>query len=628
MSVLVAMVVESEVEPLSRWGARFAAARAEDLVVVCALEERQRAEPSTLSLKEPSDHPLLEAVRLHLESWQHQPLVRVHRGPNRAQEMIEAAAEHEASLMVVAKPDRRDDAASGQRALSRDLLAAAPTDLVVLRASAGGELACRRILVPAAGGPHAQVALQLADALARGEGARVQPMYVEQGDGEDAEALGQLILSHAVGQAGLSDTDDLELRVEVADDVGAGIAAVAADGYDLILVGASNLGFVRRMLFGTVPERLLSGPHGAALGVIRAAPGLVDRARGRLRELVRRSIPQLERSERISLFEHLQSGSTASMDFITLICLSTAIASLGLIQNSAAVVIGAMLVAPLMTPMLGAGLGLVQGNVPMVRRCARSIFTGGILALIIGFTVGSLTPGFQELTPELTARSSPNLLDLLVALLSGMAAAYALARPGLLEALPGVAIAAALVPPLSTIGISLSVVGGGRAATGAAVLFGTNLVAIILASALTFYGMGVRPQRNQSHPRLWARWGLNVLALTALIMALPLGIRMVTSAIPQARSLRGSAGRGARGAGGGEPGRCGDRRWRRGQHRQRACLCRDTFAGSGGQGDLGGSAPGARTADPGSSGDPARVLGRLGPGGPSRLLVDSEQFDW
>lgn len=538
MSVLVVMVAESEVEPLARWGARFAAARGEDLVIACAIAERQRAEPGTLSLQEPSDHPLLEVVRRQLESWHHQPLVRVHRGPDLAQEVIDAAADHEASLIVVAKPDRRDDADSGQRALSRELLAKAPTDLVVLRASGGGEMACRRILVPAAGGPHAKVALQLADALARGEGTRVQPMYVEQGDGEDAEALGQRILARSLGQAGLSDTDDLALRVVVADDVGAGIAAVAADGYDLILVGASNLGFVRRMLFGTVPERLLSGPQGAALGVIRAAPGLVERTRGQLLEFVRRSIPQLERSERITLFEHLQSGSTASMDFITLICLSTAIASLGLIQNSAAVVIGAMLVAPLMTPMLGAGLGLVQGNVPLVRQCARSIFTGISLALLIGFSVGFLTPGFHELTPELMARGSPNLLDLIVALLSGMAAAYALARPGLLEALPGVAIAAALVPPLSTIGIALSV-GAGHIATGAAVLFGTNLVAIILASALTLYGMGVRPQRNQSQPRLWARRGLVGLVLTAVIMALPLGIRLVTSAIPQARSLRG-----------------------------------------------------------------------------------------
>ena len=94
-------------------------------------------------------------------------------------------------------------------------------------------------------------------------------------------------------------------------------------------------------------------------------------------------IPQLDRKDRIKLFQGLQVGSVAGMDFITLIALSTAIAALGLIQNSAAVVIGAMLVAPLMTPMLGAGLGLLQGNILLVREAITSIVLGSQLALAL-----------------------------------------------------------------------------------------------------------------------------------------------------------------------------------------------------------------------------------------------------
>ena len=173
------------------------------------------------------------------------------------------------------------------------------------------------------------------------------------------------------------------------------------------------------------------------------------------------------------------------MDFITLIALSTAIAALGLIQNSAAVVIGAMLVAPLMTPMLGAGLGLLQGNILLVREAITSIVLGFSISLGIGISFGFLTPGLVELT-ELQARCGPNILDLFIALFSGIAAAYALARPGLLGALPGVAIAAALVPPIATTGIALSI-GAVVEAALAATLFGTNLVAIILSSAATFF---------------------------------------------------------------------------------------------------------------------------------------------
>jgi uncharacterized membrane protein len=124
------------------------------------------------------------------------------------------------------------------------------------------------------------------------------------------------------------------------------------------------------------------------------------------------------------------------------------------------------------------------------------------------------------------ARGNPNLLDLLIALLSGVAAAYAMARPGLLAALPGVAIAAALVPPIATAGIALST---GHALVGvrAAFLFGTNLVAIVLASALTLFVLGVRPNRKQKQAQVWARRVLVGLTLTALFFALPLGATLV-----------------------------------------------------------------------------------------------------
>ena len=155
--------------------------------------------------------------------------------------------------------------------------------------------------------------------------------------------------------------------------------------------------------------------------------------------------------------------------FGTLIVLSTTIAALGLIGNSAAVVIGAMLVAPLMTPILAVAAALVHGQ---ARRLVVSfaVLIGGTLAAIgTGWVVSSVAPGTvtaTELTPELLARTVPSLLDLGVAIAAGLAGGYVLTHPRAGSSLPGVAIAVALVPPLATVGISLEL-GATASAEGA-----------------------------------------------------------------------------------------------------------------------------------------------------------------
>ena len=141
-----------------------------------------------------------------------------------------------------------------------------------------------------------------------------------------------------------------------------------------------------------------------------------------------------------------------------------------------------MLVAPLMTPLLGSGLALVQGNWPLMRDCIRAIAFGFFTALAIGFVVGCIDQD-TELTNEITSRGEPGLWDMGVAFFSGVAASYCVARPNLSSALAGVAIAAALVPPIAAVGISLSMSEFANA-FGAAILFATNVVAIILLSLI------------------------------------------------------------------------------------------------------------------------------------------------
>ncbi len=228
----------------------------------------------------------------------------------------------------------------------------------------------------------------------------------------------------------------------------------------------------------------------------------------------------MARAERIALYDKLQSGSEWNFDFMTLIALSTAIAALGLIQDSGAVVIGAMLVAPLMTPILGAGLALVQGNYPLLKTSGKAVALGYLIALMIGFALGWLFP-VPELTPQLAARGGPTLLDMGVAFLSGLAAAFCLGRPGLVAALPGVAIAAALVPPIATTGVCLAL-GESGTARGAGLLFGTNVVAIILGAAVSYYAGGVRGKRGAGSHQRWVRYSFLALLLGAAALAFPL----------------------------------------------------------------------------------------------------------
>jgi len=123
-------------------------------------------------------------------------------------------------------------------------------------------------------------------------------------------------------------------------------------------------------------------------------------------------------------------------------------------QSSAAVVIGAMLVAPLMTPLIGAGLALVQVNFKLLKVSCKSTLYGTLVGILIGAMIEMITPHW-ELSQKIASRAGPNILDLFIAFFVGISAAYAIARPNLSGALPGAAIAVALVPPITVTGIAL-----------------------------------------------------------------------------------------------------------------------------------------------------------------------------
>jgi uncharacterized hydrophobic protein (TIGR00271 family) len=231
-------------------------------------------------------------------------------------------------------------------------------------------------------------------------------------------------------------------------------------------------------------------------------------------------LPPLERDDRKALLERVEAGAQGGIDYHVMMVLSSGLASLGLLEDSTAVVIGAMLVAPLMGPLIGAGLALAQGNLALYRKSVGVALLGLLSGFAVSVMMGLLNPGFEP-SIEVEARGNPDILDLGVAVLSGFVAAYALGRPGLANTLAGVAIAAALVPPLCVIGIGLTndqpVV-----AANSAILLLTNVVAIILSAAGAFILLGVRGRKTKRPINRWARSAFLVLTMLAVILLLPL----------------------------------------------------------------------------------------------------------
>jgi len=203
----------------------------------------------------------------------------------------------------------------------------------------------------------------------------------------------------------------------------------------------------------------------------------------------------------------IRIGSEPGFRFYLMVAASTMIASFGLITNSTAVIIGAMLVAPLMTPIFGMALALIRGDAPLLGKSIRAEIAGVVAAVAMGFVLGSLTPALEP-TPEMLARTHPNLFDLMVAVFAGFAGSYALVDEHLSPALPGVAIATAIVPPLANTGLCFSV-GAFAGATGSFLLFFANFLSILLVASATFWFSGmVREAGTLTRRNIFRRFGL------------------------------------------------------------------------------------------------------------------------
>lgn len=184
----------------------------------------------------------------------------------------------------------------------------------------------------------------------------------------------------------------------------------------------------------------------------------------------------------------IAAGALLTSPYLIMNALATIVASYGLLANSTAVVIGAMIIAMLLGPIMGLALAIVDGDGRLLRRALVAEVVGAAIVLALGFLIGRMH-GALPITAEILSRTKPNLLDLAVALAGGAAGAYATVSPRVSVGLVGVAISTALVPPLAACGICLSK-GLMDLAAGAFILFATNLVAIQCASSIVLFAFG------------------------------------------------------------------------------------------------------------------------------------------
>ncbi|MCP4788243.1 MAG: DUF389 domain-containing protein [Fuerstiella sp.] len=574
-TVLIANQPE-EVRNLLPWAAHLAASRGSDLTVlllqrktgetrlVDVSDEPQADDPELvvqarlsvqqLSSNPPSDEtppgqsPPVEPAADDRAAAPHDLPVRLRQiiGEHWTSDLITKVDEINPSLIVVPAPTISKEQTADED-WQTQLLTAVDCDVFLMRDDSTGVEQHIRVAVFITDEADNEAALSYASQLVDhlGGGGTATAVYVEPNISDVAESVGRRQLDNTLDRLVRSrDREAFRRKVIVAGSTTDAFRDLKADEFDLLLMGTRHLRQMRRFLQASPASGAPQGSSIPAVAVVKRGESLSSRLMNKAARRLRDIVPQLSREERVDLVSRVQDSSKWDFDFVFLMSLATLIACLGLAENSGAVIVGAMLVAPLMTPIAGVGLGVAHANAHLTKVAFRTAMRGFVTAMVIGLAFGLSVQGcakLEWLTPlqesaepalmgrslferspfprEMESRTQPQFYDLLIALASGAAAAYAMGRRNLFSALPGVAIAAALVPPIATSGIALSH-GEFTKGGGALLLFLTNMVTIILGTSLVFRTVGVRSQKAGPNAARWPRHVLLLLALLSLLITL------------------------------------------------------------------------------------------------------------
>lgn len=237
-----------------------------------------------------------------------------------------------------------------------------------------------------------------------------------------------------------------------------------------------------------------------------------------------RQTPEQKHDIAINVKEQLNTGRLYWIEII----LSSLIATFGLLQNSVAVIIGAMLIAPLLRPIQGIAYGISEGDSKLIWRASKLLIGSAVLSIGLALIVVKMLPVHTE-TSEILSRTAPNIFDLFIAIASAIIALLSLSFKKLSESVAGVAMAASLMPPLSVVGIELAL-GSFANAWGSFLLFFTNIIAILFVGAVVFIFYGFRPHKENSEK---TAKNIGILTLVILILSIPLvsGLQKITKKI-------------------------------------------------------------------------------------------------
>ncbi len=224
---------------------------------------------------------------------------------------------------------------------------------------------------------------------------------------------------------------------------------------------------------------------------------------------------------REELYNAIEKGARLDRNFLILVFLSTVVAAIGLLEDNVAVVVGAMVIAPLLGPNIALAFAATLGDLDLLKASLKTNLAGLALALVLSFLIGSIwqpeLPG-----PEILSRTTVGFDGMVLALASGAAAVLSLTS-GMASALVGVMVAVALLPPTATLGMMLAS-GHPELAAGAGLLLAANIVCVNLSANLVFLARGVRPRtwlekRKARQSAVWVVlfW---LVALLVLVVAL------------------------------------------------------------------------------------------------------------
>ena len=427
--------------------------------------------------------------------------VQRRNAPSVARGILDFAREQNPDLVVMGM----QVAADGERfsAVADAVIEAVHCSVLAIRPSEA--IGIERVLVGIDGSDEALAALEVAVLVSDGMSVPLTVVHVRN------PALSRTYAASVLAEAADTVPDWLDADGHVIDATHPGQGLVAQSlPTDLVFLAAAHRRGIARVASGGTLEQTIRYDQAHVAVLANGSKGSRTRA-SRLRAWIRSLHPRLTPLERESVQWRSGANAPLTTDYMILLAVSGLLASFGLLQDSVAVVIGAMLVAPLLGPLSAASTALVTARVDVLGRSVFTLLAGTFGTVVVALAVGAAIP-IDAPTSEMLARGSPTLVDLGVAISAGVVGAYATARKDIPAALAGVAIAAALVPPICTTGLALGL-GDVDLAAGSLLLFTVNSISVVMIGAVVLWWMGLRPSNGGHRSTSW------LMAVTATVLA-------------------------------------------------------------------------------------------------------------